>query len=352
MSLATKVNKPLTDNEYAVSAAKVVAWLGLLLVLPWLIEVNILGMRISDWVSLHILIISLVWGYTAQAWNISGGYAGQFSFGHAAFFGIGAYATMVLLVDYGVNPWVGMLIGSIIAVAYALLEGALTIRYDVKGHFFALTTLAFAEIVRLFITNSNELNSASGYYKPLPSEYGLDFGLFAFQFREELPYYFLIVGFLIVVTCVSWLIKNSAIGLYLFAIRENETAAASLGISSYRFKMFGMATSAFFTAWAGAFWAMYFTTITPDTVLNLFRNVEILLPALLGGTGTVIGSIVGALIVTPLSDIVRQTFGDLPGLDRAIFGVILVFIMLFNPKGVMGWPKKARGLYERYRNDS
>jgi branched-chain amino acid transport system permease protein len=231
---------------------------------------------------------------------------------------------------------------------YGLLEGALMFRYDVKGHFFALATLAFAEIIRLIIINSGELNSASGYYKPLPSEYGLEFGFLAFQFRERLPYYFIILGFLIIVTSVSLLIKRSAIGLYLFAIRENEASAASLGISPYRYKMFAMGVSAFFTAWGGAFWAMYFTTITPDTVLNLFRNVEILLPALLGGISTVIGPIVGALIVTPLSEIARQTIGDFPSLDRAIFGVLLVFIILFNPQGMIRWPEKLRRLFNRF----
>lgn len=338
----------IRENALYASLAKVGVWLVLLAVLPWLIQVPFGGARIEDWISLHILIVALIWGYTAQSWNVMAGYAGQFSFGHAAFFGIGAYATMVLLVDFGINPWVGMLVGSVIATLYAFLEGALTFRYDVKGHFFALATLAFAEIVRLIITNSSELNSASGYYRPLPSEYGLDFGLLAFQFRDTLPYYFLILAFLVGITAVSWLLKRSAIGYYLFAIRENETAAASLGISPYRYKMFAMGTSAFFTAWGGAFWAMYFTTITPDTVLDLFRNVEILLPALLGGMGTVIGPIVGTLIVTPLSEIVRQTIGDLPSLDRAVFGILLVFIMLFNPEGLVGWPRKVTQLVEQF----
>lgn len=352
MSRVADVLPPrLRESEAAASALTVAAWLGLLAVLPWLIDVQLFGARISDWISLHILIVSLVWGFTAQSWNITGGYAGQFSFGHAAFFGIGAYTTMVLLVDFGVNPWVGMLVGSVVAMSYALLEGVLLFRYDVKGHFFALATLAFAEVVRITIVNTSELNRASGYYRPLPKEYGLDFGLVAFQFREDLQYYLLILAFLVVVTAVSWAIRRSAIGLYLLAIREDETAAASLGISPFRYKLFAMGTSAFFTAWGGAFWAMYFTTITPNTVLNLFRNVEILLPALLGGMGTVVGPIVGALVVTPLSDVARQLIGDVVSLDRAIFGVLLVFITLFNPEGLIGWPKKARTLLDRFAED-
>jgi len=313
------------------------------------VETSIAGISIGNWISIHILILTVVWAFTAQAWNIMGGYSGQFSFGHAAYMGIGAYATMALLVGFRLNPWVGLVVGGFIAAGYALIVGLLTLRFKVKGHFFALATLAFAEIVRLFITNSSELHSASGYFRPLPSDYGVGYGLVAFQFQHRLPYYYIIIGFLAIVTTASWLIKHSSVGLYLFAIRENEQAAESLGISPTRYKLFSMMASAFFTAWAGSFWAMYFATIAPDTLFDLFRNVEILLPALVGGLGTVMGPILGSFLVTPLSQIVRQLVGNVPGIDHAVFGILLVFIVLFNPSGMLGWPRKLKELRSRRR---
>ncbi|WP_396613842.1 branched-chain amino acid ABC transporter permease (plasmid) [Haloferax sp. S1W] len=318
---------------------------GLMAILPYVVTVSLFGITLNRWISVHILIVTLVWAFTAQSWNIMSGYAGQFSFGHVAFFGIGAYATQVLLVDFSINPWFGLLVGSVIAACYGLFAGFLTFRYKLRGHFFALATLAFGELARLFVTNIRELNGASGYFRPSPGEYGLEFGLFAFQFNSDLPYYYLILVFLLVVTVVSWLIRRSSVGLYLLAIRENETAASSLGISPYRYKMLAVAVSAFFTAWAGSFWSMYFNTISPSTVFDIFRNVEILLPALLGGIGTVAGPILGSFIVTPLSNIARQTFGDVASLDRAIYGALLLLVILFSPRGVLGWSEQFRGFF-------
>src|SRR5699024_4993593 len=148
------------------------------------------------------------YAYTAQAWNIMSGYTGQFSFGHAAFFGIGAYTTQMLAVDMAINPWVGMLIGGVLAGLYGLVVGHLCFRYNLRGHYFALATLAFAELLRFVVVNMGELHGANGFYKPFPRDYGSSFGLSAFQFQTDLPYYYLILGLLVVVTAVSWALKN------------------------------------------------------------------------------------------------------------------------------------------------
>ncbi|WP_345778563.1 branched-chain amino acid ABC transporter permease [Natrinema sp. DC36] len=334
------------SKSYAMPAV-LAAIFSVLLVVPLLLDLYFFGFSLGSWISVHILVITLVWATAAQGWNIMSGYTGQFSFGHAAFFGLGAYGTIMLLNTSGLNPWLGMLIGATAASLYGLVIGVLCFRYDLQGHYFALATLAFAELLRHTFNTFSRLGGASGFFKPLPTSYGSEFGLAAFQFRETLPYYYIILGFLVLVTAVSFAIKRSRLGLYLFAIREDERAAAAVGIPTYRYKLVGITVSAFFTAWAGAFWAMYFDTIRPDTVYDLLVNVEILLPAIVGGVGTVLGPIVGAFVVIPLSEIARQAV-DISGFDRVIYGLVLIGIVLYSPKGAVSWPRRLVELLSEY----
>lgn len=319
----------------------------LIALLPWLIELSVLGLSIDRFLSLKVLIITLIFAYSAQAWNIMSGFTGQFSFGHAAYFGIGAYATQALLVEFQVNPWVGLLLGASVAALYGLMVSVLSFRYRLKGHYFALATLAFAELLRVGVRNMGELHGANGYYKPLPDAYASGPGLVAFQFEQEVSYFFVILAFLVLITLLSWAISRSWIGLYFFSIRADEHAARSVGVPVFRYKVIGVMVSAFFTAWAGAFWSMYFNTIRPGTVFDLFKNVEILLPAIVGGPGTIAGPILGSFIVTPISELARTTFSDINGLDRIIYGVFLVAIVLFSPQGIISWPEKLRALWQR-----
>jgi branched-chain amino acid transport system permease protein len=316
-----------------------------LALLPLSFNYQFLGWSPAGVLSVKILILTLIWAYAAQSWNIMSGYTGQFSFGHAAFFGIGAYVTMFLLVDYGVNPWVGMFAGGLIATGYAAIIGSLSFRYDVSGHYFALLTLAFAELIRNIVLNVSQLNGPDGFFRPFPGEYADGFGLFAFQFQGDLPYYYLILAFLLFVTALSYGIKQSAIGTYFVAIKEDETAAASMGIPVYRYKMLGFLISAFFTAWAGTFWSMYYSTVQANGVFGVLRNVEILLPAIIGGPGTVLGPIVGAFLVIPLGEWARTTFTQIYELHRLIFGLALILVVMYSPDGVLSWPRRLLELF-------
>lgn len=315
----------------------------LLLVLPFVLNVTVFGVPVGAYLSVQTLILALVWATAAQSWNMVAGYAGQFSFGHAAFFGLGAYIPILLIREAGVNPWIGLLVGALVASTYALAIGAVVFRYDIGGAYFALVTLAFAELLRTLFVNVSRLGGASGFVRPLPAEYTTDWGLIAFQFRSELHYYYLILVFLAVVTIVSLALRRSRLGLSLRAIRENERAAAALGVPTYRYKVGAFAASAFFTAWAGTFWAMYFSSIHPDGVFDLMVNLEILLPAVVGGFGTVIGPIVGSLVVTPAGEIARRAV-DLPGTDWILYGVFLIAIALYSPRGVVAWPGRIVSL--------
>lgn len=344
-------------NQWYSTPLLLTALFGGLFVLPLTLDLYAFGFSLGTWVSVHMLVITLVWATTGQAWNMMSGYTGQFSFGHAAFFGLGAYGTILLLNTIGLNPWLGMLIGTTAAGLYGLVIGGLCFRYDLRGHYFALATLAFAELLRFTFNTVPQLGGASGYFKPLPRQYADGYGLIAFQFDTVLPYYYVILVFLLIVTVVSLVIKQSRLGLYLFAIRENENTAAAIGIPTFRYKLLGISVSAFFTAWAGAFWAMYFDTIRPETVYDILINVEVLLPAIVGGIGTVIGPIIGAFVVIPTSEMARQ-FVTLTGFDRIVYGVLLIGIVLYSPKGVVSWPGRLldileqNGLYENTLDDT
>lgn len=310
---------------------------GLLAALPFVLNVTILGVPVGAYLSLQTLIVALVWATAAQSWNLISGYTGQFSFGHAAFFGLGAYVPILLIREFGVNPWIGLLMGSIVAGLYACCVGALLFKYDLGGAYFALATLAFAELLRYVFINASSLGGASGFVKPLPAEYADGYGLVAFQFRTEIHYYYLILAFLLVVTTVSLLIKRSQLGTYLEAIRENERSARALGIPTFRYKVGIFTISGMFTAPAGTFWAMYFSSIHPDRVFDLMVNVEILLPAVVGGLGTVFGPILGSLVVTPGAEVARR-FVAVPGTDWILYGLLLIGIALYTPSGIRSWP--------------
>jgi len=345
----SSVRSTLSDNLDSVNDSaygplvKGALGFGFLAVLPMLTQVSIGGWSPSTILSVNILVVTLVFAYSGQAWNILSGYTGYFSFGHAAFFGIGAYATMKLVNDFAINPWLGMLVGGVVAMFAGFFIGYLTFRYRLEGHYFALATFAFAMLIAVVVRNATELGGALGYYRPFPRSYGAEYGLAAFQFKTQLPYYYVILAFLVIVTAVAWAIKHSQAGLYLFAIRENEDAAASVGIPTFRYKMLVTGVSAFFIAWAGAFWSMYFETIRPDTVFGLFRNVEVLLPAVVGGLGTVSGAIVGAFIIFPLGEFLRTNVDQIVGLDDIVYGVALVVIALLLPKGVLSLRGRFRG---------
>ena len=307
--------------------------------LPLTLDAPVLGPVVGSVLSVNLLVVTLVWAIAGQGWNVLAGYVGRFSFGHAAFFGLGAYAPIVLAAQYSINPWVGLLAGAVLAGLYALLIGVLTFRFDVRGSYFVLATLAFAELLLAVFSNVDDLGGASGFVKPLPSRYGADYGLGAFQFQDQLPYYYVGLGLLLAVTLVAVAIKHSGAGLSLFAIREDEDAASAVGIPTMRYKLLALVVSAVCTAAAGTLWGMYFTTVRPSVVFGVLVNLEILVPAVVGGLGSVFGPIVGALGLTVASEIGRSVV-DVPELQDVVYGVILLVVVLQSPGGMVTLPGK------------
>ncbi len=292
---------------------------------------------------LNLLTSLLYWAYLGTAWNIMGGYSGQFSFGHAAFFGIGAYTSTVMYVDFGISPWIGMATGMILAALAGGFMGWLTFRFGVKGHFFALATFAFAEMLRLIAQDWDFINASIGLNLPVIGGDSWPQMLF-----EETPlfYYTLILGMLVVGTIASIWIFHNKLGYYLQAIREDEDAAAALGVNTLNYKIRAVAISAALTAAGGTFFAQRFTFIDPSIVFGVSISIDILLRPIFGGSGTVWGPLVGAVLLTPLEEATKEFVRTPPeflsfiagrsGIDVMLFGFIVIIVVIFMPDGVVG----------------
>ena len=283
----------------------------------------------------HVLIMFMLFATLSQAWNVIGGYAGQVSFGHATFFGIGAYAALVLLKKFGLTPWAGMLIGGGIAVIVAVLVGYPVFR--LKGHYFAISTFAVAEIVERLFMNWDFVEGAIGLPAPVLQENLLNF----MWYKTKIPYFYIAFIFFVLVLLLAYKIERSRLGFYFRAIKQSPEAAEGLGIDTTKFKMVAMVISAFLTALCGSFYAQYILYIDPPSVLSLDISIKIVLITVLGGAGTIIGPILGSAILIPLSEYSRILLGGTgKGVDLIVFGALILIISVFQPLGVAGFFKK------------
>jgi branched-chain amino acid transport system permease protein len=280
---------------------------------------------------LHVMIITFLFATLGVAWNIMGGYAGMFSFGQAAFFGIGAYASSYLHTAHGVSPWLGLLVGGVLAALTAAAIGFPC--SNLRGHYFAIASIAFAEIIRIHFNNWKLVGAAEGLTIPMAPQ-----GLATFQFHSsKVPYYFIALAFLLVALAVSWWVANSRMGYYFRAIKESHELAMVLGISFVRYRLWAMMISAFVSAAAGTFYAQYVLYLDPESVLILPISVQVVLIAMLGGAGSVIGPVIGAAILVPLSEFTRVALGHKgTGIDMMIYGALITLISVYQPKGVWG----------------
>jgi branched-chain amino acid transport system permease protein len=305
--------------------------------------------------ALHIFILLFAAIAIGEGWNVIGGLAGQYSVGHAAFSGVGAYATFILLQYRQIAPWYGVFIAIAIAVVIALIIGSITFR--LRGPYFVLASIAVAEIVRLAALNWKSLtNGAEGILaSDLPP---LKLGTHVItDWNGKLPYYYLGLAMAAFSVLVLWLVKRSKLGFYLQAIREDQDAAHSLGISPSLNKNAGLAISAAVTALTGAFAALYVGFIEPDGAFGLDTSIQAVLICISGGVGTVWGPVVGAVLITLLSEALRanliaQLFFAL-GVSQSshfgaflndtfahahvlIRGLLLIAVILYMPDGVIG----------------
>jgi len=269
----------------------------------------------------------------AASWNLIGGYAGQLSLGHAAFYGIGAYTSTLLFIQQSVSPWIGMLMGGVIA---AVVAGIISFPcFKLRGPFFTLATIAFAEVVRILaIYCRGFTRGAIGITIPFRP------GLENLIFHGKMAYCYFALVIMLTVFLVSYAIEKSRLGYYLVALREDEDAAQALGVNTTVCKLIAMMVSAFFTAICGTLAAQYVLFIEPISEFSIDRSVLFALISIIGGIGTTSGPIIGSFILTPLQEFLRAWLGgQYQGLHIFIYGCILIAVVILLPEGVIAWIK-------------
>jgi branched-chain amino acid transport system permease protein len=292
-------------------------------------------------VVLNFLVMALLIALVGQGWNLLGGYGGQYSFGHAAFFGTGAYATAILQVRYGINAWLGFGIGVAAGALVGAVIGALSFRSGLRGSYFALVTLAFAEVLRILASVTPITGAGVG------TLIKLDLRPEAFQFQSRVPYYWIVLALVTAAMILVHRIEDSRFGAYLVAVRENEAAASALGVDATRIKLIAMTISAAITAAGGCFYAQYFLFIDAGIAYGPWISIEALLAPIIGGIGTVLGPLLGALAVKTLGELTKLVTGDAPGLDLVIYGCVLILVIAFAPRGIAGLFGDLRGRFQR-----
>ena len=273
-------------------------------------------------------VLALFYAFIGQSWNMAGGFAGQLSFGHVAFFGAGAYASTILQLRFGMSPWAGL---PAAALAGALVGGVIAVlsfRAGLRGSYFALITLAFAEVLRI-IANSTDLTGGGlGMLIPMKA------GAANFQFAERSGFYYLILLLtLLSVALAEWL-RRSRFGARLAAIRENEESAMALGINVFAEKVRVMLLSGALCGVGGCFFAQYFLYIDPTIVFGVDKSVEMLLVSIIGGAGTVYGPLIGAVLLALVSEGTRA-ITQVQGLSLVLYGALLVLIIAYLPNGLI-----------------
>ncbi len=295
-------------------------------------------------VVLNFLTVAFLIALVGQGWNVLGGYGGQYSFGHAAFFGTGAYVTAVLQMRYGVNAWMGFALGIAGGALVGAVIGALAFRSGLKGSYFALVTLAFAEVLRILASVAPITGAGVG------TLIALDLRPQAFQFQSRAPFYWIILALVAGSLVIARLIEQSRFGAWLLAVRENEEAAKALGVDAARVKLAAMTVSAAITAAGGGFYAQYFLFIDSGIAYGPWISIEALLAPMVGGVGTVFGPLLGALVVKTLGELTKLVTGDAPGLDLVIYGGVLVLVVAFAPRGIASLPADLRARFARLRS--
>jgi branched-chain amino acid transport system permease protein len=303
-----------------------------LAVLPLFVQSNVV---------LNFLVVTLMLALAGQGWNILGGYGGQYSFGHAIFFGTGAYVTAILQVKYGVNAWPAFGCGMVAGAVVGTVVGWLAFRAGLRGSYFALVTLAFAEVLRIVASVAPITGAGVG------TLVNLDMRFSAMQFQSRAVFYWLILSLVALALIATWLIERSRFGAWLIAVRENEDAARALGVNALTVKLGAMVISGVITAASGCFYVQYFLFVDSHIAYGTWISVEALLTPIIGGAGTIFGPLVGALVVRALGEGALLITGHAPGLDLVVFGMVLIAVVWFSPSGIIGLRKTLLGKFKR-----
>ena len=298
---------------------------------------------------LSVLIIVLYFAYVGQAWNLMLGFAGLLSLGHALFVGIGAYASAALFVHFGTPPWVGVFVAIAMSVLAGCLIGYLGFRFSIRGVYFALLTIAFAEFTGIIVDHTAWLGSSSGLFLPVANLERND----VLTLRGSPVMFYYVILFLTgmaLLLCTA--LMNSKLGLYWKAIRDDQEAAESSGVPLFRYKMIAVAISSGLTGIAGVWYAFYYNNLFPETTFGTGRSIELILGPVVGGVGTLFGPIIGAFFLTPLGELLTELTESLgvDGIKSFFWGLCVAAIVLFRPSGIWPWLSSMLGLDSRSDN--
>ena len=308
---------------------------------PWALHLAVLAIAVAfpfvfpSSFMVNFGVMALFYAFIGQSWNISGGFAGQLSFGHVAFFGVGAYASTIMQLRFGWSPWLGLPVSALAGALVGGVIAVLSFRAGLKGSYFALITLAFAEVLRIVTNSVSFTGGGLGLLIPMKAS------ATNFQFAERIGFYFVILMLAALSVALAEWLRRSRFGAQLAAIRENEDSAKALGINVFREKVKVMLLSGAISGMGGCFFAQYFLYIDPLVVFGVDKSVEMLLVSMIGGAGTVYGPLVGALLLASISDITR-VLTQIQGLSLVLYGSLLVVIIAYLPNGLIDLFKRRR----------
>lgn len=281
----------------------------------------------------HIIIQTMFYAYMATAWNLMCGYTGRLSLGHSAYIAVAAYTSLILFRSFGLSPWIGMIFGGIIAAALMLVIAFPCFRFGLKGPYFTLASIAVMEITRYLLTSMRDLTGGSlGMSLPYRKS-----NLALFQFDAKEPYFIIIIIFWLAAVLLLWKMERTR--YYLEAIREDDDAAAALGIPVNKNLIKAALLSAFLVALGGTFYVQYYRYVDPTTICGSTMALNLALITIIGGSGTILGPTIGAILVIPVSELLRSSLGDkLSGLHLFIYGILLIVMIIYMPKGIISIP--------------
>lgn len=299
----------------------------------------------------HLSVLALIFLYAIVgiAWNIMMGFAGQLSLGHALYFGIGAYTVAVLSGKYGITPWIGMIPAFLLCAITGAIIGALGFRFGVRGVYFALLTIAFAEFARIIFEHWDYTGRTGGFFltalkdtnRPLVSLRG-----------GATFFYYALLATMVFAWIIAALLTRGRLGYQWRAVREDEEAARALGVPAFRVKLIAVAISGGITGIAGGWFALMNGSLFPDSAFGMRVSIDFIIAPIIGGLGTLFGPVIGAFIVIPLNELAKEAgqAAGINGLNLLIYGLLLLAVVLVAPSGVWPWIARRLGLRASHEN--
>ena len=298
----------------------------LMIALPWLITSSF---------ALEILVRILLFAFIGTSWNLLGGYAKQLSLGHVAFFGLGAYTSTLMEINFGISPWIGMVVGGFVGMSASLPIGWLCFR--LKGPYFTISTIATANVLMLiFLKFRDFAYGAEGTTIP-----NLGNAPLMMQFETKTPYYYIVLGLLVISLAITAWIERSRVGYYLIALGEDEDAAEASGVDVVKVKRNIYMLSAFLTGLAGTFYTQYIYFIDPQTAFSFNVSIEAALVSIVGGIGTLWGPVIGTVLLETTTALLQSYLGNsIGGIQLTVYSLILMAVILIRPTGIVGYFKE------------